>query len=77
LSFTVRPARRDDVEDMAEVGMRAWREGFKGVVPYESLGFTNDGGTERRQMTGGALEVRYRISMRNEGGKGRSPARPV
>ena len=172
MSVTVRPARPDDVEDIVEVGVRAWTLGFKGVVPpdvpdreemagriaqrigepgvpvavaelddelcgwvtfgasrdhdagphvgevyalnvdpstwrrgagralvthalkrladtgffeamlwtfaetprsrsfYESLGFTNDRGTQRRQMTGGALEVRYRISLRDEGPKG-------
>jgi L-amino acid N-acyltransferase YncA len=172
LSVTVRPARPDDVEDIVEVGVRAWTVGFKGVVPpdvpdreemaeriaqrirepgvpvavselddelcgwvtfgasrdhdagpdvgevyalnvdpstwrrgagralvshalkrladtgffeamlwtfaetprsrsfYESLGFTNDRGTQRRQMTGGALEVRYRISLRDDGPQG-------
>jgi ribosomal protein S18 acetylase RimI-like enzyme len=30
---------------------------------YEALGYTHDGGTQRRQMTGGALEVRYRIGL--------------
>jgi L-amino acid N-acyltransferase YncA len=169
VSVDVRPARPDDLEAIVEVGMRAWREGFKGVVPldmpdrkemaervgrrvrepggpvaiaeldgalcgwvsfgasrdddagprvgevyalnvdparwrrgvgrslvahalerlagsgfseamlwtlaetprsrgfYESLGFEHDGATQRRQMTGGALEVRYRIGLRNEG----------
>jgi ribosomal protein S18 acetylase RimI-like enzyme len=31
---------------------------------YEALGFERDGGTQRRQMTGGAVEVRYRIALR-------------
>jgi L-amino acid N-acyltransferase YncA len=31
---------------------------------YEALGFTSDGATQRREMTGGALEVRYRIALR-------------
>jgi ribosomal protein S18 acetylase RimI-like enzyme len=169
LTVTVRPPRRADVEQVVEVGLRAWREGFKEVVPpdlvpdreemarriehyaakpgrpvtvavgelggelcgyaafgasrdhdaapdvgeiyalyvdpsawrrgvgralvehgldrlaesgfaeamlwtfaetarsrrfYESLGFTHDGGTQRRHMSGGALEVRYRIGLR-------------
>jgi GNAT superfamily N-acetyltransferase len=31
---------------------------------YEALGFELDGATHRRQMTGGAPEVRYRIKLR-------------
>ena len=31
---------------------------------YEALGFKRDGATHRRQMTGGAPEVRYRIALR-------------
>jgi GNAT superfamily N-acetyltransferase len=31
---------------------------------YEALGFARDGGMQRRQMTGGALEIRYRIALR-------------
>jgi ribosomal protein S18 acetylase RimI-like enzyme len=31
---------------------------------YEALGFELDGATHRRQMTGGAPEVRYRIALR-------------
>jgi L-amino acid N-acyltransferase YncA len=169
VSVRVRPARPNDLEAIVEVGMRAWREGFKGVVPpdvpdreemaervgrrvdepskpvavaeldgelcgwvsfgasrddgagpdvgevyalnvdpatwrqgagsalmahalerlagggfseatlwtlaetprshrfYEFLGFAQDGATQRRQMSGGALEVRYRMRLRKEG----------
>jgi GNAT superfamily N-acetyltransferase len=165
VSVRVRPARPDDVEQIVEIGIRGWREGFKGVVPpdvpdpdemterigrrigepgepvavaevdgrlcgwvtfgasrdedagadvgevyalnvdppqwrqgtgralvghalgrlgrsgfsqatlwtlaetprsrsfYEAVGFTSDGATQRRQMTGGAVEVRYRINL--------------
>jgi ribosomal protein S18 acetylase RimI-like enzyme len=165
VSVRVRPARPDDVWRIVEIGIRAWRKGFEGVVPdevpdreemaerirqrlsesaasvavaelegevcgwvtfgasrdddagpevgevyalnvdpsawrrgagralvthaverlaaagfseamlwtladtprsrsfYEALGYTHDGGTQRRHMTGGALEVRYRIGL--------------
>jgi len=33
VTIVVRPARFDDVEDVVEVSIAAWRDGYRGVVP--------------------------------------------
>lgn len=32
-SIVVRPARGEDVDDIVEIGLRSWEEGYRGVVP--------------------------------------------
>lgn len=32
-SIVVRAARQEDVDDIVEIGMRSWEEGYRGVVP--------------------------------------------
>ena len=33
MTIVVRPARLGDVDDVVEVALEAWREGYRGVVP--------------------------------------------
>jgi ribosomal protein S18 acetylase RimI-like enzyme len=35
VSVEVRPATLDDVEEIVEVAVRSWQEGFRGIVPVE------------------------------------------
>jgi GNAT superfamily N-acetyltransferase len=46
-----------------EAMLWAFAETPSSHVFYEALGFANDGGTQRRQMSGGALEIRYRLTL--------------
>ena len=52
MTIVVRPARPDDVDDIVDIGLVAWREGYRGVVP--------------RHLMPDATALRGRISERIE-----------
>jgi ribosomal protein S18 acetylase RimI-like enzyme len=37
VTIIVRPARPEDVDDVVDIGLTSWREGFRGVVPRDLM----------------------------------------
>jgi len=37
VTIIVRPARPEDVDDVVDIGLTSWREGFRGVVPGDLM----------------------------------------
>ena len=37
MTIIVRPARPEDVDDVVDIGLTSWREGFRGVVPGDLM----------------------------------------
>jgi len=37
VTIVVRPARPEDVDDVVDIGLTSWREGFRGVVPRDLM----------------------------------------
>lgn len=37
MTIVVRPARQEDLDDIVEIGLVAWREGYRGVVPDDVM----------------------------------------
>jgi GNAT superfamily N-acetyltransferase len=50
---------------LAEVTLWTFRDTPRSRAFYEALGFRPDGATQRREASGGAVEVRYRMDVRN------------
>jgi GNAT superfamily N-acetyltransferase len=51
-------------ESFAEATLWTFRDTPRSRSFYEALGFRHDGATQRRQASGGAVEVRYRMNLR-------------
>jgi GNAT superfamily N-acetyltransferase len=51
----------------AEATLWTFRDTPRSRAFYEALGFQADGAAQRRDASGGAVEVRYRIDLRNLG----------
>jgi ribosomal protein S18 acetylase RimI-like enzyme len=54
-------------ESFSEVTLWTFRDTPRSRAFYEALGFRADGATQRRHASGGATEVRYRISLAGDG----------
>jgi ribosomal protein S18 acetylase RimI-like enzyme len=50
-------------EGFSEVTLWTFRDTPRSRSFYEALGFRGDGASQRRHMSGGATEVRYRITL--------------
>jgi ribosomal protein S18 acetylase RimI-like enzyme len=51
----------------AEVTLWTFRDTPRSRSFYEALGFQTDGATQRREASGGTIEVRYRMTLRESG----------
>jgi hypothetical protein len=62
----VRPARIEDVADIAQIHVRSWQAAYTGLIPqsYEAAGFSLDGAVKDDDSRGFVLrEVRYRMLL--------------
>ena len=59
-SLTVRPARVEDVAQMARVNVRCWQETYRGLMPDAVLDDPDFSGARERFWTAALTDERYR-----------------
>ena len=59
-ALTVRPARVDDVAQMARVNVRCWQETYRGLMPDAALDAPGFVGARERFWTTALTDERYR-----------------